>query len=79
MLVKLTPCNDRSEEGVYTGDFRNNFPDGIGTMVYFEAAKGSGSGAKNYTGMWRKGQKHGTGIMFWNNGDRYVLLKMKMI
>jgi hypothetical protein len=27
--------------------------------------------AKNYSGMWTKGQKRGVGIMFWRNGDRY--------
>jgi hypothetical protein len=40
------------------------------TGTHFDVVTGTQT-AKNYSGMWTKGQKRGVGIMFWRNGDRY--------
>ena len=47
---------------------RTQFNDVSGT--HFDDVNGAQT-AKNYSGMWTKGQKRGVGIMFWRNGDRY--------
>lgn len=40
----------------------------INNSNYMDTASGS-LAAKNYTGSWRNGLKHGSGTIFWRNGD----------
>jgi hypothetical protein len=55
--------------GTHLNDvIRTQFNDVTGT--HFDDVNGAQT-AKNYSGMWTKGQKRGVGIMFWRNGDRY--------
>ncbi len=53
---------------IYFDDVTGTHFDDV-TGTHFDDDNGAYT-AKNYSGMWTKGQKRGVGIMFWRNGDR---------
>jgi hypothetical protein len=54
---------------IYFDDVTGTYLNDV-TGTHFDDDNGAHT-AKNYSGMWTKGQKRGVGIMFWRNGDRY--------
>lgn len=48
----------------YTGAYKNNLPQGNGTMVY--------SNGNSYEGNWIKGEQQGDGILNYHDGRRFV-------
>ena len=51
----------------YIGEWKNELPDGKGTM-YYEY----GGGGSKYIGQFKDGSPHGQGTSIWNNGNTYT-------
>lgn len=54
-------------EGTYTGEIKNNLPNGKGTFLYT-----SKEGGFTHNGQWKDGVFHGYGTHTWESGYKYI-------
>lgn len=54
----------------YIGEWKNQLPDGEGTMNYEYGA--AGGGGSKYIGQFKDGSPHGQGKIIWDNGNSYI-------
>lgn len=53
------------DKSVYTGQFKDGHPDGMGEW------KAASPSCESYVGEWKRGKKHGHGVHKFENGDMY--------